>query len=140
MLVPLALVVGAAAMVLGAAVAPILGTTVALAGAACLYVLRRIYATDEPGAPSSARPGVTERQSASLPEWHVDRDIFPVPTWAWLGVAVLIYVPLGLGQVHVLSQDHAGSWLVVGFVISGFLLFASGRYERARMRKRADAG
>jgi hypothetical protein len=127
-------------MVLGATVAPILGTAVAFAGAACLYALRRRYATDEPGPPLLVGPGITKRQSASLPEWYIDRDVFPVPTWAWLGVAVLLFVPFGLGQIHVLSQDHAGSWLLVGFVISGFLLFASGRYERVRMRKRAPAG
>jgi hypothetical protein len=126
-------------MVLGATVAPILGTAVALVGAACLYALRRNYAKDPPGGPQPPGPGITKRQSASLPAWYVDRDVFPVPTWGWLAVAVLVFVPFGLGEVHVLSQDHAASWLVVGFVISGFLLFASGRYERSRMHKRADA-
>ena len=60
-----------------------------------------------------------------------------MPNWAWVGVALLVFMPYLLGQVHVLSEAHAGTWLVVGFIAAALLLYVSGTYERAKARRGA---
>lgn len=111
-------------------VGQLLGLCVAVVGTAGLALLK---GRTSPNAGPSIEVGqLTERQRRTLPTWYAEREVFPVPNWAWVGVAPLVFTPYLLGQVHVLSEDHAGTWLVIGFVASGLLLYASGTYERAK--------
>jgi hypothetical protein len=123
------------AVAVTAAVGSLAGTIVALVGAGGLALLKRRMTSS--AGPSVEVGRLTDRQRQTLPEWYAEREVFPVPGWAWAGVAVLVFIPYLLGQVHVLSEDHSGNWLVIGFVASGFLLYASGAYERAKARRSA---
>lgn len=132
------LLAAAAGVTLGAIAATafagqLLGLCVAVVGTAGLAILKR---RTSPNAGASIEVNrLTERQRRTLPTRYGEREVFPVPNRAWVGVALLLFTPYLLGQVHVLSEDHAGTWLVIGFVASGLLLYASGTYERAKARR-----
>jgi hypothetical protein len=83
---------------------------------------------------------ISDHQRNARPDSYVERDVLPVPDLAWLGVALLVLGPYTLGRIHVLSEGHAGTWLLIGFATSGGLLYVSGRVERAHTRKPDSRG
>jgi len=119
-------------------VSPLAGALCGLLGAAVLFIFTRGSRGATLAGGHLGADGVSEQQRRSLPPWYLERGIFPVPTWAWIVLAILVLVPYLLGQAHVLSQDHAGNWLVAGFVSGGLVLYLSGRLERRKAERESS--
>jgi hypothetical protein len=121
-----------AAVAVSAAFGQIAGLGVALVGTAALLVAKRLVGDAQA---VQRRGEVSERQRQTLPTWYAEHDVFPVPNWAWAVLALLVLTPYLLGEVHVLSQDHADSWLLLGFVGGALVLYASGRGKRRKAHR-----